>query len=41
MTTIYNAGVITPDEVIRPGWVQIEEGRVTALGSGQPPVPQT
>ena len=38
MTTIYNAGIITPDEVIRPGWVKIEEGRVAALGSGQPAV---
>lgn len=31
------AAVWTPDEELRPGWVQIASGRVAAVGSGDPP----
>jgi N-acetylglucosamine-6-phosphate deacetylase len=36
VTTIYNAGVILQDAVVRPGWVRIEDGRIAALGPGRP-----
>jgi N-acetylglucosamine-6-phosphate deacetylase len=33
--------VVTPDRVLAPGWLRIEEGRITATGEGQPPEPAT
>src|SRR6476469_5758618 len=33
------ARVITPDQVHAPGWLAVEDGNVTALGSGAPPSP--
>src|SRR6185312_9369228 len=33
------ARVITPDQVHAPGWLAVEDGNVTALGSGTPPSP--
>ena len=33
------ARVITPDQVHAPGWLAVEDGNVTALGSGAPPWP--
>jgi N-acetylglucosamine-6-phosphate deacetylase len=32
-----DARIVTPDEVLEPGWIRIEGGRIAALGSGPPP----
>ena len=35
---IVSAGAVwTPDQELRPGWIQIVSGRIAALGSGEPP----
>ncbi|WP_291479690.1 N-acetylglucosamine-6-phosphate deacetylase [Corynebacterium sp.] len=40
--TLVTADVlVTGDEVLRPGWVEITDGTVTALGGGEPPRPTT
>jgi N-acetylglucosamine-6-phosphate deacetylase len=31
--------LVTGDEVLRPGWVEVTDGTVTALGAGEPPRP--
>ena len=33
------SAVVTADEVLRPGWVEVGEGRVIATGAGAPPRP--
>jgi N-acetylglucosamine-6-phosphate deacetylase len=37
MTTLVNARVVTPHEVLDPGWIRIGDGRIEAVGAGDPP----
>ncbi|MDO5628852.1 MAG: N-acetylglucosamine-6-phosphate deacetylase [Mobilicoccus sp.] len=39
MTLIAGDAVVTGDEVLRPGWVEVAGGRVTAVEAGSPPRP--
>jgi N-acetylglucosamine-6-phosphate deacetylase len=39
MTVIAGGTLVTPDDLIENGWIQIDDGRITALGSGTPPRP--
>lgn len=36
MTVLAGARVVTPDRVLEPGWLQIHDGRIAALGRGDP-----
>jgi N-acetylglucosamine-6-phosphate deacetylase len=36
MTVLSADKVITPDGVLEPGWVEVEDGRITAVGPGVP-----
>jgi len=36
MTVLANARVVTPERVLSPGWVRIGEGRIAAVGTGDP-----
>ena len=36
MTVLANARVVTPDRVLEPGWVRVEDGRIAAVGAGDP-----
>jgi N-acetylglucosamine-6-phosphate deacetylase len=31
--------VVMPERVLSPGWLRLEEGRIAALGEGEPPAP--
>jgi N-acetylglucosamine-6-phosphate deacetylase len=31
--------VVTPDGVLAPGWIRIADGRIDAVGTGEPPAP--
>ena len=33
--------IATGREILRPGWIEIQRGRIAALGSGDPPRPLT
>ena len=38
MSLVVSAGtVVTGEEVLRPGWLEVEGDRIAAVGSGQPP----
>lgn len=37
MTTFANARVVTPQEILDPGWISFADGRIVALGAGDPP----
>jgi MFS family permease len=37
VTVLANARVVTPSRVLGPGWPRIEDGRIAALGAGDPP----
>ena len=37
MTILAGARVITPGQILRPGWVEIQRGRITYTGEGGPP----
>jgi N-acetylglucosamine-6-phosphate deacetylase len=39
MTLLTNACVVTPDGVLAPGWLRVENGRIAALGEGEEPRP--
>lgn len=39
MTVIAGGALVTPDGVVDNGWLQVDDGRIAALGSGQPPRP--
>ena len=36
-TLLTGARIVTPTEVLEPGWLRVEEGRIAAIGSGTPP----
>ena len=36
-TLLTGARIVTPTEVLGPGWLRVEEGRIAAIGSGTPP----
>ncbi|MFN7034884.1 MAG: N-acetylglucosamine-6-phosphate deacetylase [Bellilinea sp.] len=36
-TLIWNAHIYTPNEIISPGWLLVENRTISRLGSGQPP----
>jgi N-acetylglucosamine-6-phosphate deacetylase len=33
--------VVTPERVLSPGWLRTDDGRITAVGEGEPPEPAT
>ncbi|MBB2910518.1 N-acetylglucosamine-6-phosphate deacetylase [Streptosporangium becharense] len=37
MLIVVNARVVTPHQVLDPGWVAVEEGRIAGVGRGDPP----
>jgi N-acetylglucosamine-6-phosphate deacetylase len=37
MTILAGARVVTPGQILRPGWVEIQRGRITYTGEGAPP----
>ena len=37
MSLLTNARVVTPDGVLDPGWVRVEDGRIAAVGGGEAP----
>jgi N-acetylglucosamine-6-phosphate deacetylase len=37
MTVLTGARVVVPEGVLDPGWVQVEGGRIAAVGRGRPP----
>lgn len=39
MTVIAGAQLVTPDGVVEDGWLQVDGGRIAALGPGAPPGP--
>ncbi len=39
MTVIAGAVMVTPDGVVEDGWLEVDGGRIAALGSGAPPRP--
>ncbi|WP_129668841.1 N-acetylglucosamine-6-phosphate deacetylase [Phytoactinopolyspora endophytica] len=39
MTLIAGATIVTPDGPVADGWLDVENGRIAALGSGPPPRP--
>lgn len=38
MKILANARVVTPRRVLEPGWVALENGRISGVGYGEPPV---
>lgn len=36
-TLLTGARIVTPTEVLEPGWLRVEDGRIAAIGSGTPP----
>jgi N-acetylglucosamine-6-phosphate deacetylase len=36
---IAGAGVVTPEEVLEPGWLQVDDRTISAVASGEPPGP--
>jgi N-acetylglucosamine-6-phosphate deacetylase len=36
VTVLANARVVTPRRVLEPGWLRVEDGRIAALGAGDP-----
>lgn len=39
MVVLASAGVVTPTGTLSPGWVQVADARIAAVGSGTPPEP--
>ncbi len=37
MSILAGARVVTPGQILRPGWVEIQRGRITYTGEGAPP----
>jgi N-acetylglucosamine-6-phosphate deacetylase len=37
MTTLAGARVVTPQRILTPGWVEVEDGRITYVGEEPPP----
>ena len=37
MTILANARVVTPRELLEPGWIRFDGGRIDAIGAGDPP----